>query len=267
MVAGGDGAGSIGGIKPFLRALGCRSLVEVERRVEDEVETDSWVYGLGRFASEGIIVRVAGRGTELNYPFSIGEFWNTVGDLEAEHLAPLQFAYLAEEIEAIEGFPVSVEVSPAVEGLDEDSARQGPYLIAGDAWIRPPGPYPYKRPMGRNKTFSDWVLDRFERHFPELEATAGIQGVRVSRHVTLAELRAAAQDAYVVEDEDRSLLRTYLMTQTVPELRLLGHQRHLRGLSVMRKDQLVGTLMGGYSAEECRRIAADIRGFGERMSL
>lgn len=162
--------GVVSHLRSLLRVMECSSLLEIQ----DEVDT--WVddfcvevHGLGAFASNGIEVRVDARGTELEYPFSIEELRETVQELELVAEAGCAYEELGRQITEIEGIPVGVMVD-----YDVDPARVKPRhrrrQLGGGEIVQFPTDYPYRTLMSGSKTFGDWIADRFERHYPGLEA-------------------------------------------------------------------------------------------------
>lgn len=154
----------------LLEATECADLTELAALVEGAVDLDDvemWS-DLG-----GVSLTIDGAGAGLPWPFTLGEFWDFVRQLEGRALCNQACRYLAREIEMTEGF--SLTIWP-------DSYPDG------DVW--PPIGHPelpdysYSRRAPGSWTYLQW----FERRLAKVLARTGL-----------------AVEVYATDDEDETL--------------------------------------------------------------
>lgn len=155
-------------LRSLLRAMRCESVPGLADTLDDSSERDVFVHGLGRFAGDGIEIRVGTRGTELSYPFTVGQIWSTLANLEDEDEASDAYENLAQQIGDVEKFIVGVVINYDVDPANVKPRHNRRQLRSGDI-VELPLDYPYRKAMSGSRTFADWLVNRFERNYPGLE--------------------------------------------------------------------------------------------------
>lgn len=153
----------------LLRITECRALRDLSDRIEDRLEPAYVeVTGIGRFACEGIEVRVHDRGACLHYPFPIAELWSYVADLEAEYNFENACGELEYEIEQVEGIRVCVSIDHSCD-VSLLKAKHRRRCLDTGVEVQAVPRYPYRRALSRTGTWDEWEADRFRRNFPGLD--------------------------------------------------------------------------------------------------
>lgn len=148
----------VNNLSSLLRVTHCDSLDELELGIDSHVAepfgitVSTWFIGFGFEDNPDCPLTEA----ELGYPFPVLLVRSVVGEMERENDSWVALLELADRIREIEGIEIYFD---QVE-------------IAADQL---PISYPYRRPMSGRKTIADWLDDRFDATYPELEACLLIQ--------------------------------------------------------------------------------------------
>jgi hypothetical protein len=181
------------GLHSLLKLTGYRTLRGLADSIEDGLDGFCWIYGVGRFASEGVIVRIDSRGAELVYPFTIRKLWSTIDDLETESDARNAYEWLADDIEKVEGIRVEVDIDYDCD-VSLLKAKHKRHQLDSGVVIQGVPPYPYKLPMSDAKTYDDWEAERFRRNFPGLDVSPHREtDSDIPGDTTLSDLRLMTQ--------------------------------------------------------------------------
>jgi hypothetical protein len=135
---------------------------------------------------------LSGVGTAELFPVTLRECWSDLLDSEADYLTRLNLEQLEQQIQAVEGFNVTIELDEGIERKELLDLVGRRTTLSGQS-VQHVGIYPYKRRMGDSATVEQWLTQRFFRRCP---------GLRVSlsgcSDWLLADIRGADPDAPVM---------------------------------------------------------------------
>jgi len=117
--------------------------------VDEAVDPNGWADRVPDPDLPGVVPIVETRGTLLEYPFTVGEFWDTVTELESEVSQTWSLEGLEEDIDLVEGITVVFDRQPRRLGVDIPYAASSPV-----------GSYPYERAFRREGTVDQWLARR-----------------------------------------------------------------------------------------------------------
>ena len=103
--------------------------------------------------------------SSLSFPFTVGEFWQWINEMDELATTVLNYMARSSEIEQIERLDVDIRgvVDEEPESWVNVSELAGYFVTAsGES-------YPYRRAMSGTKTVGDWIRERFEKHYPGLQ--------------------------------------------------------------------------------------------------
>ena len=161
----------------LLKASECADYAELATRIEDEVEPDD----VELWSDDGgLSITIDGAGAGLPWPFTIGEFWELIHELEGRALCNQACNYLAREIELTEGFRLTIWPDSYPDGT---------------SW--PPEGYPeipeysYGRPAPDSWTYEQWFDRRLSKVLARTELAVEVYATDDSED-TLGSLRASS---------------------------------------------------------------------------
>jgi len=154
--------------RSLLKAFDCTSVEHLEAVLDDQYEHSVQVQSDAMAADDGLEVEIGTRATQLEYPFAIGDIWSALNDLEVEDHFENECSRLADEIEEIEGFRVTVEIDHSFDTSTLRRRHQRRSLDSG-VEVQHVDMYSFKRPMSDNASVGSWLEERFKKKFPGLE--------------------------------------------------------------------------------------------------
>ncbi|MGI8753281.1 MAG: hypothetical protein ACR2MN_13370 [Acidimicrobiales bacterium] len=165
-----------------LETIGVSDADALVSTMNDQTDDAAWI-DLENSTEEDLIICVGQIGTVLGYPFQVCDFWDTLLELNAQVNTMDAWDCLDNEIEAVEGFKVFVDV----ERLPSGSYRSDPLSWRDDP---PPNVYPYRRAASGEMTVSAWVEKRFRRYYRDYDIEIYCpDGSRARGNVLLKTLR------------------------------------------------------------------------------